>query len=624
MQHIQQKPKFIYFYGNEIFIFSTLLVLSRFLPPSLGTTILFLSSVYVSSRFLPGESTAFKLSVSSLFFIGLSPFYLILRGVFTKTYLTDWDFQLYSLIYLVTTLLIVEYFLKPRLDLNIKFKLNNKVACSSFFGLFFASVVEMILYQKSVGHAVAWVASGDSKNHLVNGVEIVKYGFLDPTTFFTQPVSSPTYLSLVLSQNKLNFLNGSGFLEIQMQNYAWVWILLIGVLGVTFAATFELVWNWLNPDSKQPPLQLIALSSFMATFSVAIGPALADGFFTAILGISAVLVMTIWFIEVQRLKDFSLSYVIIGFLILVGSLFSWMFVILLNSILFLIGVRENLKSVSNLKFIKDLYLILFILVAVFYVHNSNFGQSLIFKVKYALTANGAVTASNPNFYISLIGIFALAGIFYRRSHEYFGKALTLLSFSHFFSLLAFKQFSNLSILEWNYYLLKYQWIACISLIIVLFCILTVTFHKNIKYKGLKLFPITLLLAITTFFFSESLVSANRIWQKIWNGWENPRSEMINKMLEMELESENPTLFFHYGYSGDARLVNFWSTAFVSPAEPLRGWNYTIDTSGDPNQLCDVNAYYPTVNVVTSDLTLSSQLQVLCPSEQFKISLQPPL
>jgi hypothetical protein len=84
------------------------------------------------------------------------------------------------------------------------------------------------------------------------------------------------------------------------------------------------------------------------------------------------------------------------------------------------------------------------------------------------------------------------------------------------------------------------------------------------------------------------------------------------------------MFFHYGYAGDAMLANFWLNAFIDPAEPLKGWNYTIDTAGDVKQLCDVNAYYPEVNLVTSDSALEGLLNQACPDEKFNIILKPSL
>jgi hypothetical protein len=133
-----------------------------------------------------------------------------------------------------------------------------------------------------------------------------------------------------------------------------------------------------------------------------------------------------------------------------------------------------------------------------------------------------------------------------------------------------------------------------------------------------------LAVVATYLVSESTVSTNKVIPKMLRGWENPRALTMNKVFEQEIDRKNPTMFFRYGYGGDDRLANFWLTAFSDPIEPLKGWNYTIDPTGDANQLCEVNAYYPEVNVVTSDLMLEEQLNLNCPNEVFNIKLVPPI
>ncbi len=99
---------------------------------------------------------------------------------------------------------------------------------------------------------------------------------------------------------------------------------------------------------------------------------------------------------------------------------------------------------------------------------------------------------------------------------------------------------------------------------------------------------------------------------------------MNEVFLQEIDRENPTMFFHYGYGGDAMLANFWLTAFAVPLDPIRGWNYTIDTTGDVQQICDVNAYYPKVTVVTSDMKLEELIMQTCPNEEFIVILKPPI
>ena len=91
---------------------------------------------------------------------------------------------------------------------------NNKLSLNSLMQgrqsnslLVFISLIPMLciftffefLKGKGSGYALAWIASGDSKNHLITAVELVKIGSLDVSTFYRQPVSSSSLLSLAIS-----------------------------------------------------------------------------------------------------------------------------------------------------------------------------------------------------------------------------------------------------------------------------------------------------------------------------------------------------------------------------------------------------------------------------------------
>ena len=123
-----------------------------------------------------------------------------------------------------------------------------------------------------------------------------------------------------------------------------------------------------------------------------------------------------------------------------------------------------------------------------------------------------------------------------------------------------------------------------------------------------------------YLLSEIANPSKNVWLKVLKGWENPRSSVIDEVLETDFDSENPTLFFHHGYDGDSRLANFWLTSFLAQQEPIRGWNYTIDTLGDVKQMCDVNAYYNEVNIVTYDEELPALLAEACPTEKFLVTI----
>jgi hypothetical protein len=314
----------------------------------------------------------------------------------------------------------------------------------------------------------------------------------------------------------------------------------------------------------------------------------------------------------------------VGLFIFTSAVTAWMFVTPVTALLLLLGIRNNLKkNLRNKKYL-DVSIFTSCVLLVVALHESAFVQSLIYKAKLSLTASGAVNAPNPNYFFLVLAFILIGGLLLITKIGQIGNYLVQIATIQVFGLFAFKSFSNLGIFDWNYYLSKYQWIMLAALIglllaasISVLAVLLISNKQNYLI-GLSLF------VFVVFIISETVVTTNKVWEKIWIGWENPRSLVINEALMQEIDRENPTMFFHYGYAGDSKLANFWLNAFSNPVDPIKGWNYTIDTTGDPRQLCDVNAYYPTVTVVTSDSMLEQDLLQLCPSEIFEVKLQAPI
>jgi hypothetical protein len=129
-------------------------------------------------------------------FVGLSPLFLIGRGYLTDSSLNNWDLQIYGILFISAF-----YLSQIRFTQEVKSNFENSKRyfksdfAAGLSALFLALIVEFLLRQRSLGDAVAWIGSGDSKNHLVNGAQIAQFGFLNPTTFYIQPVSAPSMLS---------------------------------------------------------------------------------------------------------------------------------------------------------------------------------------------------------------------------------------------------------------------------------------------------------------------------------------------------------------------------------------------------------------------------------------------
>lgn len=589
----------------------------------LASGILILGFFYYCASLVQIEKLIYSVATLFVIFIGVSPLYLVLRGFITRSKLDVYDFPIYFFLFLL--FLTIYFSLKSEINnsnqlnhLRIKFRLLS----SSLAALFLLLAIQIYLMNKSIGSAVAWIASGDSKNHFVNAEDIIRFGFLDPATFLTQPVSSPSILAMLMAQggNELNFVNE--LMRNHLVVYAFFWVLLIGLLGLVIAATGETLGKFLgNKKTSLNPFVLAALS-VVSMFSLFVGPATWDGFFTAIFGISTVVLMTNWLLIQIESEEFSWSQVTIGFLLFISSLMAWMFIIPLTGVMFLAGLVINSSRTSlGAKNLFFAWISLTIILGAI-IQFSSIGQDFIYKAKVALSALGAVNVSNPNFYLALIIVVFCLGLLFKERNKNLFYFFVCLSAFHLLALLAFKQFSNLGFLGWNYYLLKYQWIMVSTLFILLTTFALITFYNALNSKLLSKNILTIAILGSSYLFSEAIVPINQVWQKVESGWQNPRNYIIDSVLSQNIDQKNPTLFFQYGYAGDARLGNFWLTAFADPIEPLKGWNYTIDTTGNPQQLCDVNAYYPSVTVITSSNTLADELNELCPNEPFRIEIKP--
>lgn len=611
--------------SQTILLFFASILVSKMIGPLYGPVVLFVCVVLLSAQYVPSKFPIQRLAVSSVLLIGLSPFYLIARGYIFKRPLSTFDLQIYSLIFFIC-LMAMHNFSANKFEINEPnhLKPNSRNVLGAFFGLIFAFIVEILLRGKSIGHAVSWVASGDSKNHFVNGVTLSELGFLNPQTFLVQPSSSPTYLSLVLSQISSGIDNAISLMPELMNSYALVWIVLIGTLGLAFAGMAEIIWENFHTGSTRIPTNILALGSIIPLFSFIIGPALYDGFFSAIFGISTVVVLLSWFIELNQSNNFSIQTLVLGTVIFVCTVMAWMFVMPFTLLLIALGFRENIRKIIRIRKFVDIFILIAAGMSVLVVHKSNFVQMLIYKAKLSLTAAGAVNASNPEFFTALLALIAICGIIFINRSLPIGKIFVQIVLLQLIALLGFKEFSNLKIFEWNYYLMKYQWIMFAALISVIFCITIIGVAVLIKNNARHYWSSVTLLIFVIFTASESVVTTNKIWEKIWSGWENPRSSVLNQALTQNIDRRNPTMFFHYGYGGDSKLANFWLNGFADPIDPIKGWNYTIDTTGDPQQLCDLNAYYPEVTVVTSDSKLEAELARLCGNEVFNIELKPSL
>lgn len=594
--------------------------ITRAIDPVLGSLMLFAIYGFLIAPYFPSSSNLQKLSLGYLIPIVVSPGYLVFRSLASKNSLTNFDLQ----IYLFLLLIFMFAFSYKNETFNFDLHKNNlKKIAAGFSSLFFLIIFTNLLRSKSLGHFVSWVMSGDSRGHVVFANDIANTGWLNISTFLQQPISAPTFMALFFSQENQKSLSIPDLLAHQLQIYSYMWIIFIALIGIISAATIELFWKLFYKTSA--PVLIISLGSLLSLSSVVIGPATYDGFFTAVLSIASILVLCNWFIDLSQKQRLNISDTIVGFSIFIGSVLSWMFVGMFTFPLFLAGIWRGLLA-GTVNKIRVLAVFAFgtFLVAAF-LHFSEFSRNLIYKSKVALSVTGAISATNPEFYYFLILTLFYFGVASFKNNNvssifyYFG-ILNLVT------LITFKLYSNLSFTTWNYYLLKYQWMLAATFFILLasFALVktSIIIQTNEKNK-LKLtkFGASISIFLVVMLLAESENPTKNALLKAFKGWENPRSSVVDKVFNTEFDSTTPTLFFHHGYDGDSKLANFWLTAYLTQQEPIRGWNYTIDTVGEINQMCEVNSYYTSVNIITYDMELEQSLSEACPNESFKITVE---
>jgi hypothetical protein len=620
---MQPKDKYFKSIAPSFFFMLLGILSSRAMGPNYGPILQLILVALLVSPYFPSRSRSQRFALSVTLIVGISPLYLLVRGFVTRAQLSAADLSIYFLLFLFTVSILHFLNSSKKIDRPAHIAFQNPLNFfSTLSGFLLLLLFQIELRKRSIGESISWVASGDSKEHLVNSFNLIGYGYLDPASFLNQPSSAPTYLSLVFSQMDFSGIGIAERLNYLLQIYSMTWVVLIGILSVSFAAATEVVWRILNPDKNETPKLLLICSSLIPLMSFSVGPALFDGFFTAIFGITITISLLTWFIESYWEKDFTPSSTAVGIVLFISSIFAWTFVVPFTGMILFLGLRNLFRKSKFNSFYVELVGLSALLGTIALVHLTRYGQDLIYKSKVALSTSGAVNATDTQFYFSAVSLLGLLGFITFRKNIFLGKSLLIIVLVELSSLFALKKYSNLSIFSWNYYLIKYQWIMLISLLAVAFAVGISLLYANLSRQKLHRFMGVAFTILMIYSLSETLVSTNRIWQKVWSGWQNPRGVTIDKLLEQKLDKYNPTMFFHFGYGGDDQLGNFWLNAFIDPVDPIKGWNYTIDTSGDPSQLCGVNYFYPSMTVITSDMKLEEAVNEICPDEDFTFKLEP--
>ena len=268
---------------------------------------------------MPSRFQIQRVAISAVLPLIAATLYLLLRGIVTASQIQNFDFYIFLFLYLTFF-----YILSKITNKNIIIKSNLAVVFSSFVTFLILTIIQIYLRSKSIGYSVAWVSGGDNRNHVVFIDQLVREGHLNLSTFMLQPIAFPSFHSLVFAGIDKSNLTANQILSSQLEFYAWSWVLILGTLGVAFAATAQIIWSVLGKKENELPSVFIFFAALIPLGAVISGPATLDGFVTAL---SCTIFLTLimnWLIEFLNEKKPTFNKLIIGFVLFLGSALSWM------------------------------------------------------------------------------------------------------------------------------------------------------------------------------------------------------------------------------------------------------------------------------------------------------------
>lgn len=497
---------------------------------------------------------------------------------------------------------------------------------TAFSSYIFLGILTIFLMRKGTGYLFAWFSSGDSRNHLIFARSIFNDGYLNPLTMLQQPVGAPAFLGTLLGWRNGSAFQSSSYLTNDLATYGLTWILFIGLLGVMYAAYLQIFWVEKN-GHKELPKYLVALSSLIAVSGVVCGPALMDGFYTAIYGAVSLGIFLLWSLETYMSKTTQIINLVFGMFLLTGILMSWSFLLLVALPIFALVGYKVLVEHLQFKLIGKAVLVALVAVVSFIFTNLSVTKKLLVMAQSLLTSGGSIQPPSSHLFPVVILVIFLILAISPFSNSNINKFLFLSVTIAFASIYALKKISGFQLLSWSYYTLKFQWILLIVFVGISITILFSSVHNIISSKlnvlpRRKLIVSFLLGSIFIYQVSETLYGGQNIWKRAIDGWSQPNASTMNSVIKYSTKTKNPTIFFRYTDPGNQVLGNFWLALYVEPVDPLRGWLYTADTQNNIKFICDVGFYYPKVDIVTRDPSLTYQVRNECGNKNINVIIEP--
>lgn len=591
-------------------------ILFLFSPsPTLGALCLLFLTLSCS-MLIPSESMNARFLYSFSFIsVGLV-LYLLARGTFTDNSISKLDFFIVVACYLV----VAHFFFfsgKRIMGSNIRSLGLPLLAGSS--GMLIVVAFAAYLKQKGIGFFLAWTASGDSRNHVQAIYDYALRGDLSVRDLGSTPLAR--VLATFLNSGSTVDIGSNSMARLQsdLVSYTTTWIILISVLGIGFAAIWEIVLVRTGRYPRSINWVLLSIST-LSVSSFALGGFLQGGFITGLLGVIALVLATIFLLDNFEFKP-TINLALIVTCLIVGFL-SWPIVVIAISLMILPKVFKwlSLTSKSSTKYFRVL-LVVVSTVAVCLVYWRIYAPTMSEVLNFP---GSTVTFSNSVFYLLLSLVLLCSSMSLGKNKSLMFSFLFVLT-SASLSMFLLLEMSESDMNSKPYYLAKYLVILCIALAPTALAFIHLGYSDVMQGTETKLMKlsnasIAVSLVIALHYFSEIVSPVPNIWKLINSGWIQPSADTITLAISLPNDPSNPTVLFKYRPDdpGATRLGDFWLGTYATPREPFQSWSYVGNQEGDIKGFCALNEGYAKMTVLTRDPNLSTRMFANCPDEDVDI------
>ncbi len=485
-------------------------------------------------------------------------------------------------------------------------------------GLLLLAFAALALLRNGFG-GIAWVMSGDARNHVVATSQVFPQGFsgmgltTDPTSAFFGLMTTAAVRSPGMPESSV----------------AHVHVMLAGLFAVTLAgamltaiANGALLMQFVARLRNRSAVPVLA-ASLASTSGIGIGVGLLDGFTTAIAVIpllTLALVIGIGDCQRARAGASSMSGVLAlgAGLLVVTFMWSYAAVAIVGIIIAVVWCQWRLWS--------PLWRAINIAVAALTLL---VGARLLPPWVSTVMGNnglglpGSIVSPTPYWAVIAPAVVLCTVLVVR--DRWLSSAIKpyLAATCAFVVLLAFMVYQPPGPPQWFYYAAKLTWVwssATLGLLLLPLCVVASRLRKRTvrAATGVLIGTLLVLLLVRIVSPTDSPVLSfdpisRDIHSNIVDGWNAPNSTSVNVLMKA-LGASKPVVVSGVVDPGNDRLTNFWleadpSTREANLADDFRGWAYY--EAGDMASLCTLLVRNPSRIVITRDALLETSIQRDC-------------